>query len=275
LSSLCDGTVPIVHYHCCNPHRYRRRLPNNRGTTTTILLQQQQHPQYQWPCLSTAALQEIDEKLTHEFIHIYDVRSLHLNLLQCKDLAYSEIRAAREAECASLYHNMPNHSKLTAQSTATNTVQPVTTAATTPSPITVPTPWSLLSTTKTSNNSSSSSSGSSGSKINNNIQASTANHTTVVQHDPQQQKLLEHCVRTRATTATQNLFHPFRAKRCVQHVFAQAMADYRPYHNNGNYDTTAATAAAAAAVTAATSPQQHPPLPAQHPQRPPLFQTGT
>jgi hypothetical protein len=128
---------------------------------------------------------------------------------------------------------MPNHSKPNAQSTTTNAVQHVTTATTTPSPITVPTPWSLLSTTMTSN---SSSCGSSGSKINNNIQASTANHTTVVQHDAQQQKLLEHCVRTRATTATQNLLHPFRAKRCVQHVFTQAMADYRPYHNNSNYE---------------------------------------
>jgi Peptidase M76 family len=110
--------------------------------------------------LSTAALQEIDEKLTHEFIHIYDVRSLHLNLLQCKDLAYSEIRAAREA--------------------------------TTPSPITVPTPWSLLSTTMTSNSSSCGSSGRSGSKINNNIQASTAN-IVFVPGQPRQHKI--YCIR--------------------------------------------------------------------------------
>jgi len=44
--------------------------------------------------------QEMAEIITHELVHIFDVRRLHLNLLDCHKLAYSEVRAAREAECA-------------------------------------------------------------------------------------------------------------------------------------------------------------------------------
>lgn len=46
-------------------------------------------------------IQEMDEILTHELMHIYDVRQLRLNLQSCQELAYSEVRAAREAECSS------------------------------------------------------------------------------------------------------------------------------------------------------------------------------
>jgi Peptidase M76 family len=51
---------------------------------------------------STAAVAEMSEILTHELTHIYDVRQLHLDLTSCQDLAYSEVRAAREAECAAV-----------------------------------------------------------------------------------------------------------------------------------------------------------------------------
>ena len=43
---------------------------------------------------------EIDEVLVHELVHIYDVHSRRMDLRQCDQLAYSEIRAAREAECS-------------------------------------------------------------------------------------------------------------------------------------------------------------------------------
>lgn len=43
---------------------------------------------------------ELEEILTHEFLHVYDVRQLQLDLRDCENLAYSEIRAARQAECA-------------------------------------------------------------------------------------------------------------------------------------------------------------------------------
>ena len=42
---------------------------------------------------------EMEQVLTHELIHVYDVKSLQMDLRKCVNLAYSEIRAAREAEC--------------------------------------------------------------------------------------------------------------------------------------------------------------------------------
>lgn len=47
------------------------------------------------------AQEEMEEMLTHELVHVYDIRRLQLDLQQCDQLAYSEIRAAREAECYS------------------------------------------------------------------------------------------------------------------------------------------------------------------------------
>jgi hypothetical protein len=45
-------------------------------------------------------LHEMEEILTHELMHVYDVRQLHLDLRDCENLAYSEVRAARAAECS-------------------------------------------------------------------------------------------------------------------------------------------------------------------------------
>lgn len=42
---------------------------------------------------------EVEEILTHELIHLYDVQTLKLDLADCETVAYSEVRAAREAEC--------------------------------------------------------------------------------------------------------------------------------------------------------------------------------
>lgn len=47
---------------------------------------------------------EMEEILTHELIHVYDVRELQLDLKDCESLAYSEVRAARHAECANAWH---------------------------------------------------------------------------------------------------------------------------------------------------------------------------
>jgi len=44
-------------------------------------------------------LAEMEEILTHELIHVYDVRALQLDLRDCENLAYSEVRAAAAAEC--------------------------------------------------------------------------------------------------------------------------------------------------------------------------------
>jgi hypothetical protein len=48
---------------------------------------------------SAAARNEMEEILTHELVHVYDVRQLQLDLRDCESLANSEVRAAREAEC--------------------------------------------------------------------------------------------------------------------------------------------------------------------------------
>mmetsp|Transcript_19425 Transcript_19425/g.45944 ORF Transcript_19425/g.45944 Transcript_19425/m.45944 type:complete len:425 (+) Transcript_19425:132-1406(+) len=45
------------------------------------------------------ARQEMEEMMTHELVHVYDARQLQLDLRDCENLAYSEVRAAREAEC--------------------------------------------------------------------------------------------------------------------------------------------------------------------------------
>jgi hypothetical protein len=44
--------------------------------------------------------EEIDEVLVHELMHVYDVHYRNWDLTNCYTLAKSEVRAAREAECA-------------------------------------------------------------------------------------------------------------------------------------------------------------------------------
>lgn len=44
--------------------------------------------------------EEVEEVLVHELIHVYDVRVRGMDLRDCRQLAHSEVRAAREAECA-------------------------------------------------------------------------------------------------------------------------------------------------------------------------------
>ncbi|OEU18351.1 hypothetical protein FRACYDRAFT_236628 [Fragilariopsis cylindrus CCMP1102] len=48
---------------------------------------------------------EIEEILTHELTHLYDVQTLQLDLTDCETVAYSEVRAAREAECSKYITN--------------------------------------------------------------------------------------------------------------------------------------------------------------------------
>ena len=53
----------------------------------------------------TSSQQEIEEVLVHELIHIYDVHSRRMDLRDCRQLAYSEVRSAREAECHGCLNN--------------------------------------------------------------------------------------------------------------------------------------------------------------------------
>jgi len=43
--------------------------------------------------------QEIEEVVVHELVHVYDHTNRRCDLATCEGLAYSEVRAAREAEC--------------------------------------------------------------------------------------------------------------------------------------------------------------------------------
>ena len=42
---------------------------------------------------------EVQEVLVHELIHVYDMHVRGLDFHDCHQLAYSEVRAARDAEC--------------------------------------------------------------------------------------------------------------------------------------------------------------------------------
>ena len=44
--------------------------------------------------------EDIEATVTHELVHCYDIMKQKLDLTQCDNLAYSEVRAAREAECS-------------------------------------------------------------------------------------------------------------------------------------------------------------------------------
>jgi len=43
--------------------------------------------------------EEIEEVLVHELVHVYDHTNRRCDMMTCEGLAYSEVRAAREAEC--------------------------------------------------------------------------------------------------------------------------------------------------------------------------------
>lgn len=50
--------------------------------------------------------EEFHTSLIHELIHVYDMNILKLKLSNCEDLARSEVRAAREAECRNHYFDI-------------------------------------------------------------------------------------------------------------------------------------------------------------------------
>ncbi|GKY90837.1 hypothetical protein MPSEU_000056500 [Mayamaea pseudoterrestris] len=84
------GPTPLSVVVCTNRLRSNvtsNSWSNNGDETTTAA--------------AAAARQEMEEILTHELVHVHDVRMLQLDLRDCESLAYSEVRAAREAECFS------------------------------------------------------------------------------------------------------------------------------------------------------------------------------
>jgi len=50
-------------------------------------------------CTNRLGEKDIEEVLVHELVHVYDHTNQRCNLMTCEGLAFSEVRAAREAEC--------------------------------------------------------------------------------------------------------------------------------------------------------------------------------
>eukprot|EP01038_Epipyxis_sp_PR26KG_P013147 gene13147-17615_t len=67
-------------------------LENEQTTKATITI-----------CSNRAKKKEIEEILHHEVIHAYDYTNKRCDFSTCNGLAYSEVRAAREAECKGSY----------------------------------------------------------------------------------------------------------------------------------------------------------------------------
>jgi hypothetical protein len=51
-------------------------------------------------------LEDVKAALRHELVHAYDICAARKDLTRCTELAYSEVRAAREAECRTLTYEI-------------------------------------------------------------------------------------------------------------------------------------------------------------------------
>ena len=72
----------------------------------------------------SSSKQEIQEILTHELIHLYDVQTQQLDLQQCENLAYSEVRAAKHAECHNSWSQLQKYCVKQKAICATNNLFP-------------------------------------------------------------------------------------------------------------------------------------------------------
>jgi Peptidase M76 family len=137
------------------------------------------------------------EILSHELSHVYDVRKLLLDLRDCENLAYSEVRAARIAECRHSGNSNSGGGGGGGQHIGGGGG-----AASAGIGFGGLRSWYLPSYYSSSSNS------------------SNSNHTSGMHQQ-------RSCVRQKAVTATLNLF-PGQARACLNAVFDAAMADHRP-----------------------------------------------
>ena len=56
-------------------------------------------------CTNRVRNEDIGEVLRHEAIHVFDYYTKKCDFMDCKGVAYSEVRAARESECANKFLN--------------------------------------------------------------------------------------------------------------------------------------------------------------------------
>lgn len=55
-------------------------------------------------CCDRMKISDIEEALVHELVHAYDYSKNRCDFSTCTGLAFSEVRAAREAECSNSYY---------------------------------------------------------------------------------------------------------------------------------------------------------------------------
>jgi hypothetical protein len=67
---------------------------------------------------------EVEEILTHELVHLFDVQTLRLDLQDCENLAYSEVRAAKAAECRDSWRQLQPYCVKQKAISATNNLFP-------------------------------------------------------------------------------------------------------------------------------------------------------
>jgi hypothetical protein len=68
--------------------------------------------------------EEVEEILTHELVHLFDVQTLQLDLQDCENLAYSEVRAAKAAECRDSWKQLQPYCVKQKAISATNNLYP-------------------------------------------------------------------------------------------------------------------------------------------------------
>ena len=138
---------------------------------------------------------EVEEILTHELVHLYDVQTLGLDLSDCETVAYSEVRAAREAECNK------EARKAAAAMAAANDDSNATTATSELPPESDDDDGLFAGTLRTTHK----------------LKESFSRHV----YKP-------YCVRKIALGATQNMF-PSTGRSCLNRVWESAYGDDRPF----------------------------------------------
>lgn len=180
---------------------------------------------------------EVEEILTHELIHLYDVQTLQLDLADCETVAYSEVRAAREAECARGLLEAATAAKANRNDGGETA--------------------SANNNDKATDDSSSSSSRNPWSSSLTGMQTAATN----LKESISENVIRPYCVKSIALGATQNMF-PSRGKACLNKVWETAYADHRPFPRSKGSNSASTTSSTSSTSTStstsnANSAEQH------------------
>eukprot|EP01041_Mallomonas_annulata_P002764 gene2764-5447_t len=91
LYAIKNATKEDVNIEC--------RICNNTGVEGNARAFTQDDPLQITLCTNRLQPNDVEEVLAHELIHVFDYRLQRCDFSSCDGLAYSEVRAAREAEC--------------------------------------------------------------------------------------------------------------------------------------------------------------------------------